>query len=213
MIGQGQVASAATAFNGTIDDVAVFNKPLTAAQVLTLFTNASGMTGFAPSISVPPTNFLAVYTGYTVQLPVVAGGTQPLVYQWMAGAPGSGVYTNLFNAGNISGSTSATLTISNINLLQTADYVVVVTNMYGSVTNSVAALTVNDSGPFVVNDTAPNPATVYTGLPVKFTITAGFFAADCLPMGDGWRQRHLHECPGSHQQHAGHTQCAGGQRG
>ncbi len=169
MIGQGNVASAATAFNGPIDDVAVFNKPLTAAQVLTLFTNASGMIGFPPSISVPPTNFLTVYKGYDVQLPVVVGGTQPLAYQWMAGAPGSGVYTNIFNAGNISGVTSATLTISNINLSQTADYIVVLTNMYGSVTSSVSALTVNDSAPFIVTDTTPNPATAYTGLPVKFT--------------------------------------------
>ncbi len=169
MIGQGQVASASSAFSGTIDDVAVFSKPLTSDQVLALFTNASGVTGFAPSISVPPTNALTVYKGYDVQLPVVAGGTQPLVYQWMAGAPGSGIYTNLFNAGNISGSTSTTLTISNINLAQTADYILVLTNMYGSLTSSVAALTVNDSGPFVVTDTAPNPATYYAGFPVTFT--------------------------------------------
>ena len=171
MIGQGNVASAATAFNGTIDDVAVFNRPLTAAQVLTLFTNASGMTGFAPNITVPPTNFLTVYKGYNVQLQVVAGGTQPLVYQWMAGASGSGIYTNLFDAGNILGSTNATLTISNISLSQTADYVVAVTNMYGSVTSSVAVVTVGDSAPFVVTDTAPNPATYYAGFPVTLTAT------------------------------------------
>lgn len=170
MIGSGN-ANGASAFGGTIDDVAVFAKPLTASQVLALFTNASGTMGFPPTITVAPTN-QTLYSGYAVKMQVAAAGTQPLSYQWMAGASGSGVFTNLFNAGSITGSTNTTLTISNVNVLNAGDYVVVITNMFGSVTSSVVSLSVNDSYPFVVTDTAPNPAPYYAGFTA--TLTASF---------------------------------------
>jgi hypothetical protein len=77
----------------------------------------------------------------TATFTVTAVGGNPLGYQWRAGAAGSGTFTNVFNAGNISGATNATLTITNLTSANSGDYLVVVTNIYGVVTSSVARLT------------------------------------------------------------------------
>jgi hypothetical protein len=60
-------------------------------------------------------------------------------YQWMAGTPGSGVYTNLVNAGKFAGVTTTNLTISNVTTNQNMDIVVVVSNGGGSVTSAPPA--------------------------------------------------------------------------
>jgi hypothetical protein len=60
-------------------------------------------------------------------------------YRWQAGAPGSGVYTNLLNAGQFSGVTTTTLTISSVNTNNNLDIVVVVSNGSGSVTSAPPA--------------------------------------------------------------------------
>ena len=48
----------------------------------------------------------------------------------------------LADGGQISGSTTPTLTISNLVFANATNYFVVVTNVYGAVTSSVASLTV-----------------------------------------------------------------------
>jgi pectate lyase len=63
---------------------------------------------------------------------VVASGTAPLSYQW---------YYNTDTA--LTNATSSTLTLTNVQLSDSGGYSVVVTNSYGSVTSSVAQLTVN----------------------------------------------------------------------
>jgi len=60
-------------------------------------------------------------------------------YQWQAGAPGSGVYTNLLNAGQFSGVNTTNLTISNVGTNNNLDIVVVVSNGNGSVTSAPPA--------------------------------------------------------------------------
>jgi hypothetical protein len=67
-------------FNGTVDEVAVYNTALSASTVQAHFAAAYGST-MAPFISVPPaptTN----YAGLPITISVVAAGTQPLSYQW-----------------------------------------------------------------------------------------------------------------------------------
>jgi hypothetical protein len=54
----------------------------------------------------------------------------------------NGVYVPLADAGQISGSGTATLSISDLVLANATNYYVVVTNSYGAVTSSVASLTV-----------------------------------------------------------------------
>ena len=60
-------------------------------------------------------------------------------YQWMGGATGSGVYTNILNDSTFSGVTTTNLTISNVTTNQNMDIVVVVSNGSGSVTSSPPA--------------------------------------------------------------------------
>jgi hypothetical protein len=164
-------------FNGSIDEVGLFGQALTQSQITNLFSAGSGTTagGFRPVIegnpAWTPTNSLYV-GGQSASITIAANGTPPLSYQWLAGAVGSGVYTNLVNGGGTAGATSATLSITNAQLANDLDYVVVVANSFGSVTSSVpATLTVNDSSPFVVTDITPRAATAYVGSTATFTAT------------------------------------------
>ena len=78
-----------------------------------------------------------VNLGRSVTFATVASGTGPLYYNWRRGA------TNLIDDGRTSGSTTATLTISNVIAADAAAYSVVVTNEAGSVASSNAVLSVN----------------------------------------------------------------------
>ncbi|HWY29199.1 MAG TPA: immunoglobulin domain-containing protein, partial [Candidatus Acidoferrum sp.] len=81
-------------------------------------------------------------SGLTVQLSAAAYGTAPVIYQWQAGAVGSGVFTNLINGGQFLGVNSSTLTISSLQMDNMADYRVIASNGSGSATSSTATLTV-----------------------------------------------------------------------
>ena len=98
----------------------------------------------APSIINSPQN-TTNYFGDTVTLTVFAGGSDPLGYFWFTnlntapltdGSSGYGV-------GTISGSTSATLTLSFVNTNQAGNYQVIVSNSVGTVTSAVAHVVVN----------------------------------------------------------------------
>ena len=98
--------------------------------------------------------------GTVASFTVVASGTAP-VYQWYKNA------TNLLtDGGNISGSTNATLTLSNVFGADAGQYSVTVTNLGGTVTSSNATLTVID--PLITNE--PVSVTVVLGSPASFTV-------------------------------------------
>lgn len=90
----------------------------------------------AVSITTQPTS-QGVAIGGTAMFRVVAAGTAPLSYQWRL----NGV--NLANSTFVSGATSDTLTLSNVQPGQAGNYSVVVSNLRGSVTSGNAALQVN----------------------------------------------------------------------
>jgi alpha-tubulin suppressor-like RCC1 family protein len=83
------------------------------------------------AVTVQPTNQSALY-GSTVAISASIAGTQPLVCQWWKNG------TNLFDGGRLSGTTTATLTISNVQPGDFGDYTLVVTNAYGAGTNITA---------------------------------------------------------------------------
>jgi len=84
-----------------------------------------------------------VLAGRTTSFNVITTGTPPFRYQWQAGSIGSEIYTNLIDDGNISGTTSDRLKISNVTTNQAMAYRVVVANESGSITSSPdATLTV-----------------------------------------------------------------------
>jgi len=91
--------------------------------------NYSAAAGTAPSIVVAPqsqTNNI----GDNIAFTVTANGTMPFSYQWSR------------NTINIPGATNATLLLNNIQIGDAGNYSVVVSNSYGSVTSSNAALTI-----------------------------------------------------------------------
>jgi hypothetical protein len=118
---------------------------------IVVLTNANGTTISAaahltvldpkPAIANQPANQTNI-AGQTATFTVAANGLPPLSYHWKSGVSGSGVYSNLTEGGQYSGTTNATLDVANIAASNAADYLVVITNSSGSVTSDVVSLTV-----------------------------------------------------------------------
>jgi hypothetical protein len=120
-------------FYGTIDEVSVYNRALTAVEIQNIYAAlVSGKCAvpFAPFIVLQPTN-QTVTTGSNVTLIATSGGTLPLAYQWK------------FKGTNIAGATSNVMVLPNIQYGQAGNYSIAVTNAAGFVLSSNAFLTVN----------------------------------------------------------------------
>ena len=101
---------------------------------------------------------VAVNAGATAGFSVGATGSGTLAYQWQ------------MNGANLIGATLSTLSLTNVQLTNAGNYTVVVTNSYGSVTSSIASLTV-----YVVPTISSSPTnlTVYVNSNATFSVTAG----------------------------------------
>jgi parallel beta-helix repeat protein len=109
---------------------------------------------FAPYIITQPTN-QTVGVGSNATFRISAGGTTPLLYQWR------------FNGTNIAGATTNVLVVVNAQPANAGNYFARVSNLYGSVTSSVAVLTVTNNGPptqtiHYVDLSSTNPIAPYT---------------------------------------------------
>jgi hypothetical protein len=158
-------AAGGRAFAGNICEAAVWNnQAIPSSQVLSLYNAAQ----LAPYITQQPTNGNANELG-TYTNSVVAGGSNPLSYQW---------YRNNLP---ISGQTNATL---GLNPVQASDnssnYFVVVTG-FGSVTSSVVSLNVATS-PVFTREPAYTNLTLIGGGHATFSITA----SGALPLRYQW---------------------------
>jgi hypothetical protein len=120
-------------FWGAIDEVSFYNRPLAASEIQAIY-NADGagkcLTPAAPFIVTQPAN-QTVTVGNDATFSIVAGGSQPLTYQWR------------LNGTNISAATSSSFTITNAQPANAGPYSVLVTNIFGSLLSSNALLTVN----------------------------------------------------------------------
>ncbi len=123
-----------------------------------IFITVQTATGAAPVITNQPVS-LTNNAGTIANFNVTAGGTAPLAYQWRK---------NVTN--NLSGATTNSYSITNVQPADAADYTVVITNSVGSVTSSIAKLVVNVPPGIAV----PPPATdsVTAGQPAGFAIIA-----------------------------------------
>ncbi|MFA7369641.1 MAG: leucine-rich repeat protein, partial [Kiritimatiellales bacterium] len=118
-----------------------------------------------PQITEPPLSCTNVI-GSTAMLSVTAAGASPLTYQWRFNG------ADLFDGGDISGATTNLLTLANVQMEDAGGYSVVVSNAYGSVTSSVAAMTVVE---------APEYAYTIYGAEVEITGYLGTNTAVVIP--------------------------------
>ena len=113
-------------------------------------------------------------TNTTVTFTVIALGAPALSYQWQKNG------SNLIDGGNVSGSTSAALTLTDVQTADAAGYTVVITNAIGSVTSSNAVLTV--ALPPVIVTQPTNQA-----MAVGSTATLAVTAAGTEPLSYQWQ--------------------------
>jgi hypothetical protein len=129
----GSAASPVARFAGGIDELSVYGRALSPAEILAIY-NADGVgkcppAGVAPSITQQPTNVTA-HVGDIVGFNVAAAGTAPLGYQWR------------FGGTNLAGQTGTFLILTNVQSANAGNYSVMVTNPFGSILSSNALLTV-----------------------------------------------------------------------
>lgn len=143
-------------FNGTniagaTDSVLILNNVQTnnAGAYSVLVTNAVDATTsepatltvslvpVAPLIVVPPSN-VAVTQGLSATFSVIASGTEPLGYFWR-----KGITPVVDDGGRVSGATTPTLTITDVQHGDAGNYSVLVTNAAGATSSAPATLTVH----------------------------------------------------------------------
>ena len=142
-------------------------------------SNAYGMVTSAPPaslavtyIAIPPiitdaTAHLTNYIGNNMIFAAVnADGTQPFTYQWYHGA------TALMDDGlKYSGSTSASLIVSNLASGDAGNYYLVVSNTVGYASNLVDVLAVHYQLPAINPGGQPQPVTTFVGPTTSLTVT------------------------------------------
>jgi hypothetical protein len=130
------------AFWGTIDELSIYARSLAATEVQAIY--AAGAFGKCPDssyiVSQPASK--VVSNGSAVTLSVEAVSASHLVYQWS------------LNGTNITGATSSTISLTNVQLAQAGMYSVVITNSYGSVTSLNAILIVLTSASIILTQPA-----------------------------------------------------------
>jgi uncharacterized repeat protein (TIGR03806 family) len=127
---------------------------------------ASLTVGIPPSVTAPPQD-QSVNQGSDATFTVIANGTSPLSFQW------------LYNNNIIPGATIGTYTRTNIQSADAGDYSVLITNVAGSVTSSVATLMVNIAPTITAQ---PQSQFVTAGSNVTFSVVA----AGTAPLGYQW---------------------------
>ncbi len=134
-LGIGERGDYSQFFDGNLDEFAYYTNALTAAQVLAHYqvgTNSFRPGAIAPSL-LQDVASTTVYAGLPASFHVLAAGTAPLAYQWYSGTSAIG------------GATNSTLSFTTTPGENGNTYSVIITNSVGSITSSVANLTVSTS--------------------------------------------------------------------
>lgn len=116
-------------FLGSIDDVALYDKALTASQINTLYLLGNYGTTTPPLIVQQPQS-QTVIAGATANFAVIAAGSPPFTYQWKS------------NGVPIAGATSASLSLPNVYYTYAAGYSVSISNGAGATNSATANLSV-----------------------------------------------------------------------
>ena len=141
----------------TASDGGRASRTVTKNLALTILPGGSG--SGPPSITTQPVNQTGTVGG-SLTLTVVAAGTGPLSYHWQR----AGIA--------ISGGTNSTLSLTSLTTNHAGSYKVVVNNSLGSVTSSVAIVTVNPAPVAPSIATQPESVTVMAGSNATFSVAA-----------------------------------------
>jgi len=147
------LASAQLSDAGSYTVVATNSAGTATSSAATLTVNAATV---APAFTTQPTSQSAT-AGGSVTFTVAASGNPAPTFQWSK----DGVA--------ISGATSATLALSNVQAANAGSYVAVATNSAGSATSSAATLTVNAAASAPTITSQPSSQTVTAGASVSFS--------------------------------------------
>ena len=153
-------------FSGTIDEPSLYNRALSQTEIQAIYNAGSQgkcLSTTSPVIFSQPTNQV-VLTNSTVFFTVIAGGSQPLSFQWYSNS------VPILDNGHFNGSSTSSLTISNVQPVDAANYAVVITNSFGSITSSVASLIIV-SVPTAIT-LQPQSQTAILGTNIIFTAAA-----------------------------------------
>gem|GEM_PF-1244248 len=144
------------------------------------WAGTSALGSFAPLTAVSFTthpNNQSVTLGQSASFVVTVSGTAPYTYQWRKGG------ADLGDGGRISGATTATLTIANVQSGDADSYDVLVGNLLGTLGSNPATLTVGQLTQTITfaspadRGFTPSPislsATASSGLPVSFSVVLG----------------------------------------
>ncbi len=129
-----------------------------------------------PAIVGQPAATLSAATGNNVALTVVASGSGTLNYQWRMGG------INLNDAGNVSGTATATLNLNAATISNSGNYDVVISSLYGAITSSVSVVSIVIAPPSITQQ--PQNQSVTLAGTVTFTVVA----AGSSPFGYQWQQ-------------------------
>jgi internalin A len=114
---------------GLLDEVSLYNRPLSGIEIAHIYAAASAGKCKQASLVTEPTDQTAI-VGSNTLFTAAATGFAPLKYQWR------------FNNADILGANDTSLLLTNIAMANAGNYAVVVTNSFGSATSAVAVLTV-----------------------------------------------------------------------
>jgi hypothetical protein len=121
-------------FLGTIDEVAVYNRPLTADEIGTQFRagKAGKCTDFPPIIDNQPVSQNAYVNDIVIFTPTITGAS-PMTLQWF------------FNGNSIANATNLQYSVRVTDNSVAGNYYLVASNIFGSVVSSNATLTVQQA--------------------------------------------------------------------
>ncbi len=154
--------SSYTVFNAQAANIGNYSVVVSNLGASVTSSNAVLSMAIPPNILGQPTNLPATVGG-SAQFAVSAAGAFPLSFQWQFNG------NNLADNGHFLGSQTNVLNISNVQMTDAGNYQVIVTNSYGSITSSVAVLSVY-LAPAIANQ--PQSQAVLVGSNANFSVGA-----------------------------------------
>jgi hypothetical protein len=148
----------------TTNDIGSYSLVLTNAYGAVTSSVALLNVGAVPVVLTQPTN-LTLLTGSAAVFNTTASGSIPLNYQWKKNG------TNLVNGAGISGATTNVLNLTGITTNSSANYTLVITNVFGVVTSSIAAL--NVVLPPTISNSSLTNRTIECSSNVSYSVTLG----------------------------------------